>query len=189
MYAEDASKKSHGERTTSMNTDWHQQNRMPKTLEQRIDWHVEHERACGCRPMPDSVSSALAARSSSAARTPTRAEIENILREAYAKFNARDIEGVIALMRPDVEWPNAWEGGWLKGRAAVHDYWTRQWAAIDPHVEPVRFEEPAGAETVRVVVDQTVRDLQGNVIATNRVQHVYYLEGTLIQRMEVVGEK
>ena len=75
---------------------------------------------------------------------------EDILREAYAKFNARDIHGVIALMHPDVEWPNAWEGGWWKGRAAVRDYWTRQWAAIDPHVEPVRFEEPAGAETIRV---------------------------------------
>ena len=91
-------------------------------------------------------------------------------------------------MHTDVEWPNSWEGGRLEGRAAVRAYWKRQWATIDPHVEAVRFEEPEGAETIRVVVDQTVQDLQGNLMATNRVQHVYYLEETLIRRMEVVGE-
>ena len=40
-------------------------------------------------------------------------------------------------MTDDVDWPNAWEGGRGVGHAAVRDYWTRQWAAIDPTVEPV----------------------------------------------------
>ena len=33
-------------------------------------------------------------------------EPEAILRSAYRAFNARDIEAVIALMHPEVEWPS-----------------------------------------------------------------------------------
>jgi hypothetical protein len=37
-----------------LNKHWHQANPMPKkpALEQRVQWHLEHERQCGCRPMP-----------------------------------------------------------------------------------------------------------------------------------------
>jgi len=38
-------------------------------------------------------------------------EAEQILRSAYKAFNARDIEAAVELMHPDVDWPNAWEGG------------------------------------------------------------------------------
>ena len=63
---------------------------------------------------------------------------EQLIRDLYASFNARDIEAVIALLDPDVDWPNAWEGGRLHGHDAVRDYWTRQFAAIDGRVEPHR---------------------------------------------------
>ncbi len=38
----------------ALNEAWHQANPMPKkaTLEQRIKWHLEHERECGCRGIP-----------------------------------------------------------------------------------------------------------------------------------------
>ncbi len=34
-----------------INEEWHLQNKMPKnpTLEQRIKWHLEHVKNCGCR--------------------------------------------------------------------------------------------------------------------------------------------
>jgi len=37
-----------------INKKWHKQNPMPKnpTLEQRIIWHKDHVRNCGCRPIP-----------------------------------------------------------------------------------------------------------------------------------------
>ncbi|MGA2460147.1 MAG: hypothetical protein ABSF82_01855 [Candidatus Bathyarchaeia archaeon] len=37
-----------------MNKEWHEKNQMPKnpTLEQRMKWHVEHQKRCGCRPIP-----------------------------------------------------------------------------------------------------------------------------------------
>jgi len=38
-----------------INAEWHVKNRMPKnpTLEQRIKWHIEHEKNCACRPIPE----------------------------------------------------------------------------------------------------------------------------------------
>ena len=43
-------------------------------------------------------------------------------------------EQLTAIYAPDVDWPNAWEGGRLRVPEAVREYWTRQWAAIDPSV-------------------------------------------------------
>ncbi len=45
------------------------------------------------------------------------------LRRAYRAFNAREVDIATDLMHPEVDWPNAWEGGRVVGRAAVRDYW------------------------------------------------------------------
>jgi hypothetical protein len=41
-----------------MNKPWHAQNKMPPkpTLEQRIQWHREHQKHCACRETPKSLS-------------------------------------------------------------------------------------------------------------------------------------
>ncbi len=62
---------------------------------------------------------------------------EEILAAAYFGFNARHLDDVLALMVPDVEWPNGMEGGYVYGHEGVRAYWTRQWGMINPHVEPV----------------------------------------------------
>ena len=107
-----------------------------------------------------------------------------ILEKAYAAFNARDIDAALAAMHADVDWPNGMEGGSVHGHDGVHDYWTRQWGMIEPHVEPVRFEEDADGRTV-VHVHQVVRDLSGNVVADGMVQHVYLIEDGLVRSMEI----
>jgi hypothetical protein len=40
-----------------INAEWHRNNVMPKnpTLEQRIAWHIEHAKVCGCRAIPPSL--------------------------------------------------------------------------------------------------------------------------------------
>ncbi|CAM4259325.1 hypothetical protein FLTE109939_01945 [Flavobacterium terrigena] len=37
-----------------LNREWHKSHKMPKnpTLEQRIDWHIEHSKNCNCRKIP-----------------------------------------------------------------------------------------------------------------------------------------
>jgi hypothetical protein len=109
---------------------------------------------------------------------------ERLLRRAYEAFNARDIEAALALMHPDVDWPNGMEGGRELGRDAVRAYWTRQFGMIDGHVEPERFEPD---EEGRIVVDvhQVVRDLEGNMISDGQVQHVYTIRDGLVERMDI----
>jgi hypothetical protein len=111
-------------------------------------------------------------------------DAHTLLSRTYAAFNARDVDAVLATMHPDVDWPNAWEGGRVRGHEEVRDYWTRQFDAIDPHVEPEGFTtDPDG----RVVVDvhQVVRDREGNLLGDNRVQHVYSFRDGLVERMDV----
>ena len=60
-------------------------------------------------------------------------EIE-LLRAAYAAFNARDINAALALMTADVAWPRAFKGGFVRGHEEVRAYWTEQWSEIDPLV-------------------------------------------------------
>ncbi|HKV82785.1 MAG TPA: nuclear transport factor 2 family protein [Candidatus Sulfotelmatobacter sp.] len=107
-----------------------------------------------------------------------------LLQKAYAAFNARDIDGALATMNPDVVWPNGMEGGTVHGHEGVRAYWTRQWGMIDPHVDPVNFTED---EHGRIVVDvhQVVRDLTGKQLLDRMVQHVYTLNHGLIQSMDI----
>jgi hypothetical protein len=108
----------------------------------------------------------------------------DLLTRIYDAFNARDIDAVLTVMHPDVDWPNGWEGGRVYGHQGIRDYWTRQWAAIDPRVEPVGFATDEAGRTV-VKVHQMVRDLEGNVTAEGVVEHVYVLEDGLIKSMEI----
>ena len=110
-------------------------------------------------------------------------EIE-LLRAAYAAFNARDIDAALALMTPDVAWSKAFKGGFARGPEEVRAYWTEQWSEINPHVKPVAFH-PEDAGQVLVEVHQVVRDLTGAVLADEHVGHRFTLEHGLIQAMEV----
>jgi len=106
------------------------------------------------------------------------------LTRTYAAFNARDVDTVLALMHPDVDWPNGMEGGRVVGHRAVRDYWMRQWAIIDPHVEPRRFDVESDGR-IAVEVHQVVRDRDGKVVKDGTVQHVYTFEDGLIKSMEI----
>ena len=107
-----------------------------------------------------------------------------VLREIYAAFNARNISAVLATMHAAVDWPNAMEGGRLRGKAAVRDYWQRQWTIIDPHVEPKGFATDNAGRTL-VEVHQVVRDLTGKVLSDQIVQHAYTVRDGLIERMDI----
>jgi hypothetical protein len=109
---------------------------------------------------------------------------ERQLESLYAAFNARDIDAALAAMTDDVDWPNAWEGGRLRGKEQVRAYWMRQWLEIDPRVEPVSFSRrPSGG--VAVDVQQIVRNRDGALLNEGRVVHVYTLRGGLVAHMDV----
>jgi hypothetical protein len=112
---------------------------------------------------------------------------EETLRWTYQAFNDRDIDAVLERVHPEVDWPNAWEGGRVVGRDAVRDYWTRQFAEISSNVEPESFnEDPDGSVTVGV--HQVVRDANsGELLTDSRVRHQYWFdEDGLVTRMDVL---
>jgi hypothetical protein len=47
-----------------INCAWHARHPLPPDarLEQKIDWHLAHQRHCGCHPMPVAIRIALALR-------------------------------------------------------------------------------------------------------------------------------
>ncbi len=114
----------------------------------------------------------------------TSPEREQMLRRAYAAFNARDVEAVLSLMHPEVDWPNMMDETRAHGHGAVRDHWTRQFEVVDSHVDPIRFNEDAEGR-VKVEVHQVVRDLDGNVTSDVLVDHLYGFRDGLVDRMDV----
>lgn len=107
-----------------------------------------------------------------------------MFRRLYERFNRRDVDGVLAMMSEEVDWPNAWKGGRIVGREGVRRYWNAQWAEINPHVEPLSVTERADGR-VAVTVRQVVRSVDGELLGDTHVVHVYTLDEGLIDRMDV----
>jgi hypothetical protein len=113
---------------------------------------------------------------------------ENLIKKAYPAFNSRDIDTALSTFHTDIQWPKAFEGGYVSGHDEIRTYWTRQWTEINPTVEPVEFNQrPNG--TFEVTVHQIVKDLQGNQIFNGKVKHIYTLEDDLLRRMDIETEK
>jgi len=112
------------------------------------------------------------------------ADTKTIIKRAYSAFNRRDIDGALALMAQDVNWPRASEGGKVVGKEAIRAYWTRQWREFDPHVEPLAMSEEDGGKT-RVKVHQLVKSLEGEVLSDSEVLHVFTVNSGLIAAMDL----
>jgi hypothetical protein len=107
-----------------------------------------------------------------------------LIARAYSAFNQRDIDGVLALMSENVNWPKGSESGRAVGKEEIRGYWTRQWQEIDPHVEPMEvIEREDGKAEVRV--HQVVKSLDGDVLFDREVWHVYTIANGLIERMDI----
>jgi len=121
--------------------------------------------------------------------TVQRAAAHLLLRSAYRAFNARDIDAALELMHPEVDWPNAWEGGRVVGHAALRDYWNRQFAAINSNVEPLNFTKESDG-SITVDVHQVVHDVHtGELISETTVRHSYQLRDDMIMRMDVLEDR
>jgi hypothetical protein len=111
-------------------------------------------------------------------------QYENLIKKAYTAFNSRDIDTALSTMHPDVQWPKAFEGGYVTGHNEIREYWTRQWTEINPNVEPVGFNEREDG-TLEITVHQIVKDLQDTIIFDGIVKHVYTLQDGLLRRMDI----
>ena len=110
--------------------------------------------------------------------------IQDLIQKAYAAFNERDIDAALSTMQPDVQWPRAFEGGYVTGHDAVRAYWNRQWTEINPRVEPVGFSDRQDG-TLEITVRQIVKDLDGNPVFDGTVKHIFTVREGLLQRMDI----
>jgi len=111
-------------------------------------------------------------------------QIQDLFKKAYSTFNARDINTALSTMHPDIQWPKAFEGGYVSGHNEIREYWTRQWTEISPNVEPIEFNKRQNGN-VEIRVHQVVKDLQGNLLFDGTVKHIYTLEDSLLRRMDI----
>ncbi len=115
----------------------------------------------------------------------------DVLKHIYDRFNARNIDAVLAALADDVAWANGMDGGHVHGREAVREYWTRQWAIVSPHVEPLTFDRASDGSIV-VTVRQSVRDLEGRPLQDQThglkdklVEHVFRLRDDKVVRFDI----
>lgn len=102
----------------------------------------------------------------------------------YASFNSREINKVLDLMHPDVEWPNVMEGKMIAGKEAIREYWTHQWQVLNPTVVPEDIEVLKDGR-LKIKVHQVVKDMDGKLLFDGYVYHVYTIKNGLIEKMEV----
>lgn len=108
----------------------------------------------------------------------------DLIEHLYDRFNARDMEAVLATMHRDVVWANGLEGGHVSGHDGVRDYWSRQWAMMDSHVSPAGFSSGVDG-TIDVEVHLTARDLEGNLLFDKMNGHIFRMEDGLIRRFDI----
>jgi hypothetical protein len=109
---------------------------------------------------------------------------QQLLQNLYTAFNNRELETIISVMHPEVKWANGVEGGFVYGRDAVREYWTKQYQVIQVQLEPLKFEQDENNRNV-VTVHQVVRDLQGNLLADTTVRQIFTIEDGSIGLYEI----
>ncbi|MDL2408056.1 nuclear transport factor 2 family protein [Rhizobium calliandrae] len=114
-----------------------------------------------------------------------------LIERIYDRFNARDIDGVLVELADNVAWANGMEGGHVFGHDAVRAYWTRQWAVVSPHVEPVAIQTTDDG-VIAVEVIQSVFDLEGRPLTgqthglrDKKVMHIFRMENSKIVRFDI----
>jgi hypothetical protein len=106
----------------------------------------------------------------------------DLLAEAYAAFNRRDVDGLLELLTEDVNWPNG--DARLIGKAAVRQYWLHQFTETRTHDEPVRFVD-LSPDRIAVHIDQTVQDRHGRVLSQGAFRYSFAIRAGLISRLDI----
>ncbi len=106
----------------------------------------------------------------------------DLLANAFATFNRRDVDGLLELLTDDVNWPNG--DVRLIGKPAVRQYWLHQFTETRTHDEPVRFID-LSPERIVVHIDQTVEDRHGRVLSRGAFRYSFDIRGGSISRLDI----
>ena len=82
-----------------------------------------------------------------------------------------------------MDWPNGRTGGREIGHDAVREYWTNQWQEISSTVTPLTYRLVDGS--VVLEVQQTINDMNNELISSGIVFHTYQFDNGKISRMDI----
>lgn len=112
-------------------------------------------------------------------------DTEALLTRLYEAFNRKDIEAVVAYLHPEIDWPNLFGEGRIRGLDAMRAMWREQFTQINPEATPISFEvRPDGA--VEVKISYVVRTLDGKIFTEEIATNAYRFKDGLIVRMDWV---
>lgn len=107
-----------------------------------------------------------------------------LLSQVLDAYNRNDLEGMTALMTPDLDWPNQLEGGRVIGLPAFEAYWRRTRRLIHAELAACAFAvQPDGR--IAVDINQTMHNVEtGRLWSDSLVRHYYTLRDGRVARMD-----
>lgn len=108
---------------------------------------------------------------------------EKLIQSLYERFNARDIESLLELLQPDVEWVNEPKESHVCGVDELRGHWTRQKNAARVHFDIV--SSTPGEKGAFVVVQEKVW-VNDELIFDGPVGHDFTVRDGKIVRCDIV---
>lgn len=106
-----------------------------------------------------------------------------LLEAMYAAFNQKDLDGLLAGLHPDIDWPNFLAGGRIKGVEALRTYWAEQFEIIDPEASPISYETLPG-DQIRVKLHYMIRARAGGIWTDEILFNTFTFDGDRVVRMD-----
>lgn len=112
-------------------------------------------------------------------------QLEQIIRDSYAAFNAGDLEKASAFIAEQVEWPDQLDGDMLAGRNEVVRYWQRL-NRLQPHGYEVKHCAEESPDVMVVTLIRTVMSPEGSPLSHGLMRHRLIFRNGMVVRMEII---
>jgi ketosteroid isomerase-like protein len=109
-----------------------------------------------------------------------RAALATALFEA---INGQDLESAAALLHPDVDWQDVFNGGRLRGRDAVRAYWDQVFGQIALTAAALDMK-PEGDDRLVMTALYTVHQRSGKLWGEGIISHIFTFRDGLISGMD-----
>lgn len=109
---------------------------------------------------------------------------EDRIAQLYEAFNASDFDRCIAMMAPDVIWPDEAEDRLLVGVETVRDYFVSVTAPVRARYEPISLYTASTGQVVVLARQIITSATDGTLWSSLRVRHSFQLEHGLVTRLE-----
>lgn len=111
----------------------------------------------------------------------------NLLLRFYKALDAKDVEAVMALLHPDVDFPDQLDETRIQGAAAVRAYYVKAFALISAESTPTAFHARPD-RTMEVRVHHHVTSLDGALWHDGPVDYSFHFRDGLIVRLDRIDD-